>query len=125
MSTEKELKTNQTDPSTRDKKMTSTCVEEGPGGCGESNTLLSSCLDSLILVPSAEAAVGEVTELYVKGIHLLILKHQPKGQGLAGPFSGDRALVSASFALPLYSTFLAQVGGSGHNFTKAAGIAHP
>lgn len=82
-------------------------------------------MDSLILEPSPEAAVGEVTELYVKGIHLLILKHQPKGQGLAGPFSGDRALVSASSALPLYSTFLAQAGGSGHNFTEAAGIAHP
>lgn len=63
--------------------------------------------DSLILGLCAETANLKVFRLYVKVFHLLILDHQPKGQGPVGTFFRDGGLMDAIFA---FSFCLAKAG---------------
>ena len=54
------------------------------------------------LFPKQQVAVCKEPRSYVKEIHLLILKHLPEGQKLAGTLSGDRMLADAIFTNSLY-----------------------
>lgn len=58
--------------------------------------------DSRALEPSTEATIWKVPKLYMKKIHLLILKHLLKGKNWSGLSTGMKILADIIFAFFLY-----------------------
>lgn len=71
--------------------------------------LMGSHADSLAPRPNTKASVCKAMRLYVKKIHLLILKHLLEGQGPVGTLSRDGGAGGHHFVISIYL-----VKASGH-----------